>query len=284
MFRIRKRRGNNLRFFLSVTIIEPKRMRIEKANQQQIKTTPSSEKKINKTVSQDTLSKAKSFTSDKTQFLSSHLDRLIVSLKSSKLLNLRGLSKALPPLNELLQILCKSSFNAHDSDVLLMEKFIKSWLEKYGESLPLKQKKGLIELSNLLRSRRLEAKDNEDHRLLFSHSSGHENDIPSWKIDYRKQKNSGSPEEEETIACVFDMETENLGNVRTTVTELKDQKNCLFVSSRLETAALIRNSLNVLTAQLKERGLEFPCFTVSGKRLDFTSKRNHSGKGLDLWG
>jgi len=259
-------------------------MKIDNSSPQQIKSAPASEKQISKKGMPINPGKIKTPSSDKSHIIVSQLDKLIVSLKSSPLLNMKGLSKVLPPLNELLQILANSSFEPFDSDVLLMEKFINSWLKKYGGSLPVRQKKDLTELNNLLKSSRLEAKDNDESRSVYSHSSGNEGDIPSWKVDFRKHQNPVSSGEDDSLTCVFDLETENLGLIRTTVTEHKNRKKCLFVSSNRETVKRIGDSISDLKKQLNDRGIEIPLFSVTGKREDLHKQKSTVGKGLDLWG
>jgi len=80
-------------------------MKIDNSSPQQIKSAPASEKQISKKGMPINPGKIKTPSSDKSHIIVSQLDKLIVSLKSSPLLNMKGLSKVLPPLNELLQIL-----------------------------------------------------------------------------------------------------------------------------------------------------------------------------------
>lgn len=259
-------------------------MKIEQSHQQQIRQASNSGRKTVK-ISQNSGSVGGNLGfSDKSQVIASHLEKLIRSLKSPGLRNLKFLNKALPPLNDLLKILAKSSLSAHDSDLLLIDKFVNSWLKKYGDFLPSRHKKDLSELSNFLKSIHLEVKDDESSRILYSFSSGQEKKLPSWKVDFFDREKTGSPGEEDYPLCVFDLQLEHLGEIRTTVTEQENRRNCFFLCTRRDTAKMIRDSLQVFNNQLKERGVKLPQIKVLRKSLvDRDQKRNFK-RGLNLWG
>lgn len=213
-----------------------------------------------------------------------HLEKLLSSLSSPRLMKLKSLQKVLPPLHEVLRLWRGVTPNPLDGDSLLFEKFIGSWLKKYGNHLPQQQKKDLSGLSNFLRSKRLELLEDESSKLLYSISSGLDKENPLWKIRFQNRKKSDSEEREEQISCIFDLKTDQLGEIRTVLTMDENRKDCLFRSSRKDTAKFLSDSLPEFRKQLLERGVKLNQIRVSRKRETLSERETNSTKGLDLWG
>lgn len=212
-----------------------------------------------------------------------HLSDLISLLKSPRLMKIKSLENVLPPLRELLNLMRQTSFESFDSDTQLMEKFLNSWLKKYGDFLPPKEKKELTELLNLINSRKLETWE-EDKRSFYSFTSGLPGDKPHWKISYEYRRHSGTGDDDENMDCVFELESENLGLIRTEITEIKSEMICRFSSPKRKTSEKIKESIPLLRDQLKERGLALGRILVTTMTGHDIKKTENHRKSIDLWG
>lgn len=284
MFIIRKRRCYTLRFFCFKSFrLWNRIMKIIKNDQVSLKSTHNDKIKPNILRGKTNIVRGSSLSPEKLLISTNNIENILLSLKSPQVMKLKVLAEVLPPLNEVIRLWYGKIGDPLDSDSLLVEKFITSWLKKHGEYLPLKQKKDLTGLSNLLRSRRLEALDNENDNIYSINSEG-DVENPQWKVRFQYRQNPGSERCEEQISCVFDLNSEHLGEVRTVVTVEDNHNNCLFQTSRKETAKSISNSLPEFRKQLGERGVVLDQIHVSRKRENLLKKKISSSKGLDLWG
>ncbi len=258
-------------------------MKITKNDQISLKSTHTDKTKSKSLSGKTKLVRGTTGSPEKLLIQNRSVEKLLISLNSPQLMQLKALDKVLPPLNEVIRLWGGITDDPLDGDSLLVEKFITSWLKRYGEYLPLKQKKDLTGLSNLLRSRRLEIMDNENIHI-YSINSDSERKNPQWKIRFQYQEKTSSEDREEQISCVFDLNTEQLGEIRTVVTVEEKRKNCLFRSSLKETVKYISDSLPDFRKQLVDRGIVLDHIRISRKREDLSEMKTSSSKGLDLWG
>lgn len=211
------------------------------------------------------------------------LELLGKTLKLPSLAKIKGLDKILPPLNEIVSLLGQSSLDPFDGDVLLMEKFITSWIKKYGGLLPEIQKKELNVVKNLLGSRRLEESD--DNKIIFGNGSEAQEDRIRWKVDFHREKESADTSaEDEKVFCVLNLFCINLGDIKVSLQGEKEQLRCIFFSDRKGSRQIIRKSLPQFRDHLIKARLKVPFFRISRKKKTTTAITEKSVKRVRLWG
>ena len=213
------------------------------------------------------------------------LENLNHSLKNPVLIKSIPLKTVLPPLNEILLLLGKSSLDPLDTDVLLIKNFLGSWLKKYSDLLPRKQKKELVALKNLLESMRMDKKGEEESRIFFGNMTKLEKDRPEWKLTINRRKgDSGKSEEDEKVECILDLSFLRLGTVKVVLSREKERFFCRFYSSQALCRQSIRKSMTIFREHLLESGIELPLFRISPRIPDRLVRPVRQEKGIELWG
>ena len=215
--------------------------------------------------------------------LANHIKLLDQSINSLLVQKSDSSNKIITPLLEILQLLGKSSLDPLDSDVLLMEKFILSWLDKHGEKLPFKQKRELIDLKNLFASRKMKLLAEVDPSLL-SQLSSPEQDFINWKVSYLNGSLTSGSDEKDAVYCILNFYEESMGDLRIVLSKDRTTTKCAFQCSKKNIRMKIRKSFINFKSQLKERGLEIPQLHVGIFYKDNPKDFNNSKEGLEVWG
>lgn len=221
---------------------------------------------------------------EKKEILSAMLENITRSMKSPRLMNSVRLKNLITPLNEVLQLLGQTSLEPTDSDVLLIEKFIGSWLKKYGEFLPEKNRRDLRELHNLILSGRMEYSENDTDHPLFSFRADGNGSFPHWKVSYRQRRIRDQQEEDEKASCTLELSTANIGHIKVLLSKNGEKMICLFQSRDRKVRQLIRKSLPLFRKQLQIREIIIPDISVSRLSDREADKLSGRPEGVNLWG
>lgn len=188
------------------------------------------------------------------------------------------LHRALPPLQEILSILQSDNGESPISDRQLLERFLTSWLDRYGVELPTQQRKELTELVNVFRNM------NSDNSLyIISGPAGEQSG--NWRLivdpDFHDRS---SGDDDESVNCRLDLSTENLGDLSVNISRGKGEGLCLFASSRDSIRSLLRKSMALFRKQLNRHGMAIPLLKVGSPAVSQKPLKEKATGGVDLWG
>ena len=230
-----------------------------------------------------TVSGEKFFSPTAKETLLKQLDLVTQSFKTAILLKTFSHNKALVSLNEVLLILGKTTMESGDMDVLLIEKFLSSWLKKYGEGLPDKRKKELITLKNLLVSKRIDEDMAETIKIFFSNQAEDKKEQLQWKVLIEREKSKQENGDDELKYALI-ISCNHLGLIRVNIGRNKKQLYCSFVCDESKSRHIIRKSLPVFRKNLLDKGMEIPVFRLSRQKFSRELKIDSGEKRINLWG
>lgn len=223
-----------------------------------------------------TKSAVKGFT--RTETLGRLLKSLRPALNNMKPVMKSPLFSALPPLQQILTFFDNPQLNPGDRDLVLLEKFITSWLEKYGGSLPGARKKELTELANLLRN------NNSQHPPVYIAGPIAERQ-DRWKLSFKKEEPHGvETDDDDAVSCSLQVTTGSLGKVSVMLSQGKMGRQCLFRSPDQKVRSLLAQNLNRFRRQLENHGWEIPLIKVRPEIESVAEPEAKDNKGVDLWG
>jgi hypothetical protein len=216
--------------------------------------------------------------------IQNQLEIVKLNLKNPSLLTKLPLKTVLPPLNEILLLLGFSSLNPNDADLKLMEKFLQSWLDKYGDFLPDKQRKELVVLRNMLVSARMNKAEDESWRLVLNYSGEQSDEFPKWKVTYRGEKEPSQKEnDDEKIECALNLSCLNLGEIKVLLSRRKERFYCDFSSSLSLSRQRIRKHLDQFKNYLQNSGIDSPHFSISRKLKEKKLMAKSEKSRVGLW-
>jgi hypothetical protein len=213
------------------------------------------------------------------------LDRLLKELSAVKLPR-AGTSfvKSLPSLRALLSLLKNASLPAGRPDLLLAEKFLQAWVEKYEGDFPDKISREIRFLSRLLKSEYQARRDPAMDSIYLEGEFRPGEDSPVWSMAVTREKGETSDEEQEFRSCTLDLNLPELGLVRAVLQYGKNRTRCGFYSSRRPVRQLIRGSLKDFRRHLVQRGFQKLQLQVGRSFKPSDTGRASSVKGVELWG
>ena len=192
--------------------------------------------------------------------------------------------KALAPMRALLSLLKSARPPAGSPDLLLAEKFLQAWTEKYEGDFPEKISREIRFLSRLLKSEYQDRRETASEGIYLEGEFQQGEQTPVWSMAVSREKNHSSREGQELSSCILNLNLPEIGPVRAVLQYGEKESRCSFYSNRRSVRQLIRGGLKEFRRQLNKRGFQKLRLRVGRHSGDPVSGRDLTQRGVELWG